>query len=67
MAFETEFLLMGLGLIAASVVALWIAMPGVGQVSRGWLRSEVGGLYPLIPVILFVFGVFTVLKAFGLV
>ena len=61
-----ELLLLGLGLVVASLVTLWVALPGAERISRSWLRSEAGGLYPLIPVVLFVFGVFTLLKSVGL-
>ena len=61
-----ELVLLGGGLIVAAVVTLWIALPGADRISRIWLRSEMGGLYPLIPVVLFVFGVFTLLKSVGL-
>jgi hypothetical protein len=61
-----ELSLLGAGLVVAAVVTLWIALPGAERISRQWLRSEMGGLYPLIPVVLFVFGVFTLLKSVGL-
>ena len=61
-----ELALLGAGLVVASLVALWIALPGADRISRQWLRSEIGGLYPLVPVVLFVFGVFTLLKSVGL-
>jgi hypothetical protein len=61
-----ELVLLGGGLIVAAVLTLWIALPGADRISRTWLRSEMGGLYPLIPVVLFVFGIFTLLKSVGL-
>ena len=61
-----ELLLLGAGLVVAAVVTLWVALPGADRISRQWLRSEAGGLYPLVPVVLFVFGVFTLLKSIGL-
>jgi hypothetical protein len=63
---DLALVILGGGLIVAALVTLWIALPGADRISRVWLRSEIGGLYPLIPVILFVFGVFTLLKSVGL-
>ncbi len=63
---NATLLVVGLVLIALSGGTLWIALPGNDRLSRAWLRSEAGGLYPIIPVVLFTFGFFTVLKAFGL-
>ena len=63
---DLELVILGAGLIVAALVTLWIALPGADRISRVWLRSEIGGLYPLIPVVLFVFGVFTLLKSVGL-
>jgi hypothetical protein len=63
---DLGLVILGSGLILAALVTLWIALPGADRISRVWLRSEMGGLYPLIPVILFVFGVFTLLKSVGL-
>jgi hypothetical protein len=60
---DFELVILGGGLIVAALVTLWVALPGADRISRVWLRSEMGGLYPLIPVILFVFGVFTLLKS----
>jgi hypothetical protein len=63
---DATLLIIGVVLIAIAFGTLWIALPGLDRISRAWLRSEAGGLYPLIPVVFFVFGVFTVLKSFGL-
>jgi hypothetical protein len=63
---DVTLLIVGLVLIALSGGSLWVALPGADRISRSWLRSEAGGLYPLIPVVLFVFGFFTLLKAVGL-
>jgi hypothetical protein len=65
-AMNFELLLLGGGLVIAAVITLWVALPGADRISRQWLRSEAGGLYPLIPVVLFVFGVFTLMKSVGL-
>lgn len=56
----------GVGGILVGLLATWIAIPDKGTISRPWLRSQVGMLYPLIPVVLIVFGLFTILSVFGL-
>jgi hypothetical protein len=63
---DTTLLIVGVVLVAIAAATIWIALPGADRISRVWLRSEAGGLYPLIPVGFFVFGVFSILKSFGL-
>jgi hypothetical protein len=63
---DTMLLILALVLLAIAGGSLWIALPGADRVSRAWLRTEAGGLYPLIPTVFFTFGVFTLLKAVGL-
>ena len=63
---DATLLIIGAVLIAIAGGTLWVALPGADKISRSWLRSEAGGLYPLIPVVFFVFGVFTLMKSFGL-
>jgi hypothetical protein len=62
---DATLLIVGLVLVALALGTVWIALPGADRVSREWLRSEAGGLYPLIPTVLFIFGIFSVLKSVG--
>jgi hypothetical protein len=49
--------LLGLGTVAASILALWIALPRDGQVRR-WLRGEtMQALYAVMVLSIFAFGV----------
>ncbi len=48
--------LLGLGAIAASVLALWVALPSGGQV-RGWLRGDTRqALYAVMVLSIFAYG-----------
>jgi hypothetical protein len=63
---DVTSLIVGVVGVAAGLVTIWVALPSTGTVSRDWLRSQAGVLYPLIPLVFLVFGVFFVLKSFGL-
>ena len=48
--------LVGLGALVASALALWVALPSTGQV-RGWLRSDTRqALYAVMVLAIFAYG-----------
>jgi hypothetical protein len=50
--------LIGLGAIVASVVALWVALPRDGGQVRGWLHSDTRqALYAVMVLSIFAYGI----------
>jgi hypothetical protein len=63
---DATLLIGGILAMLVGLATIWIALPSRGTVSRAWLRSQAGVLYPLIPLAFLVFGLFAILRAFNL-